>query len=170
MQFQLGVTLRRVANQQQGEKKFDTMINKSIGHLKKATELKAQDATAFNNLGLSLFEAKKYEEAIECYTKAIVFESQEVKENRGSEDSLSYYYKNKGLAHYHRQAEGDYDQAKQDYDMSIEKNPDNADNYFNLGNVNLTEGEFTEAHKNFDIAIDKERLNAKYYHAKGLAF
>ena len=60
--------------------------------------------------------------------------------------------------------------AKQDYDFSIEKNPDNADNYFNRGNVYLVEGDFERAHMDFDTSIEKERLNAKYYHAKGLAF
>ena len=62
------------------------------------------------------------------------------------------------------------DQARADYDLAIDKNPENADNYFNRGNVHLSEGEFDNAHMDFDTAIDKERLNAKYYHAKGLAF
>ena len=60
--------------------------------------------------------------------------------------------------------------ALKDYKQAIDKNPDNADNYFNRGNVHLTKQEFTQAHKDFDIAIDKEEFNAKFYHAKGLAF
>ena len=60
--------------------------------------------------------------------------------------------------------------ALKDYKQAIDKNPENADNYFNRGNVHLTKQEFTQAHKDFDIAIDKEEFNAKFYHAKGLAF
>ena len=60
--------------------------------------------------------------------------------------------------------------ALRDYKQAIDKNPDNADNYFNRGNVHLTKKEFDEAHKDFDTAIAKEELNAKFYHAKGLAF
>ena len=74
MRFQLGVTLRRVANQQQDEAEFKAMMAKSIEELKKATEIQPQEATAFNNLGLSLFEAGRLEDAIECYGKAIAFE------------------------------------------------------------------------------------------------
>ena len=171
MRFQLGVTLRRVANQQIDTKQFDALISKSIDELKKATEIQAQDPSALNNLGLSLFEANKLDEAIECYTKAIQFEEAEMKENRASNpENLSYFYKNRGLAYFHRQDEDDMVAALKDYKLAIGKNPDNADNYFNKGNVHLTKKEFSEAHKDFDTAIEKEELNAKFYHAKGLAF
>ena len=57
-----------------------------------------------------------------------------------------------------------------DYDKAIELNENNADNYFNRGNVYLNLGEFDEAHRDFDRAIDLENTNAKLYHAKGLTF
>ena len=74
MRFQLGVTLRRVANQQQNETNFKEMMDKSIDHLKKATDIQPQEPTALNNLGLSLFERGRLDDAIECYSKAISFE------------------------------------------------------------------------------------------------
>jgi len=145
-------------------------MQQSVVELKKATDIMPQEASAHNNLGLSLFENGDYHDAIDCYAKAIQLESQDGKDR--NEENLSYYHKNRGLAFYHRNNVelGDIEMAKSDYDISIEKNPDNADNYFNRGNVNLTEGYFDRAHLDFDIAIDKDRMNAKYYHAKGLAF
>ena len=49
------------------------------------------------------FKADKLDEAIECYTKAISFEETEMKENRAANpENLSYFYKNRGLAYFHR--------------------------------------------------------------------
>ena len=61
-------------------------------------------------------------------------------------------------------------EAKRDYDDAIKLNQDNADNYFNRGNVYLNQSDFKKAHKDFDRAISLENNNAKFHHAKGLAF
>ena len=62
--------------------------------------------------------------------------------------------------------------AEKEFLSAIHLNPNNADNYFNLGNVHLSREEpnFVEAHQNFDEAIRLEKGNAKLYHAKGLAY
>ena len=51
-----------------------------------------------------------------------------------SEENLSFYHKNLGLALYHQ---GDMENALGQYELAIGKNAMNADNYFNRGNVKL---------------------------------
>ena len=102
MLFQLGITLRRVANHgttTQIEK--DAKIEESIDKLRKATELAPNEASAHNNLGLSYFENETFDLALESYTQAISKETTEVRENNGSKENLSFYHKNRGLAYYH---------------------------------------------------------------------
>lgn len=60
--------------------------------------------------------------------------------------------------------------AEECYNKAIELNPDNAENYFNRGNVKLNNAQYDEAHDDFDRAIALDPENAKLYHAKGLAF
>ena len=168
MLFQLGITLRRVANHgTTSQEEKDARITESIDKLKRAADLQPSEASAWNNLGLSYFEAEDFQAANDSYTTAINKENAEVRENHGSEENLSFYYKNRGLAYYHQ---GEMAEAKRDYDDAIRLNPHNADNYFNRGNVFLNQSEFDEAHADFDRAIDLENENAKLYHAKGLAF
>lgn len=65
MLFQLGITLRRVANHgatTQEEK--DSRIEESIEKLRKACELQPNEASAHNNLGLSYFENEEFENAL----------------------------------------------------------------------------------------------------------
>lgn len=85
-------------------------------------------AAVFNNLGLSYFENDQFGDAVNQYTQAIN------KEDPGRKQELSFYYKNRGLAQYHL---GVMDSALDNYEHAIRYNPDNADNYFNRGNVYL---------------------------------
>ena len=85
-------------------------------------------AAVFNNLGLSYFENDQFGDAVNQYTQAIN------KEDPGRKQELSFYYKNRGLAQYHL---GDMTNALENYKQAILLNPDNADNYFNRGNVYL---------------------------------
>ena len=62
------------------------------------------------------------------------------------------------------------DRALIEYQEAIVNNPNNADNYFNRGNVRLNEENFLAAHEDFEMAIQLEDRNAKFYHAKGLAY
>ena len=80
---------------------------------------------------------------------------------------MSFYHKNLGLAYYHLEQ---YEEAMTMYDRAIGYNGENADNYFNRGNVSLNQNLFEEALEDFDRAIARDEKNAKFYHAKGLAF
>ena len=147
-------------------------LGKSIEELKAATGLPTASPTdlaaVFNNLGLSYFENDMFSEAVNQYTQAIN------KEDQGRKQELSFYYKNRGLAQYHL---GVMDSALDNYQQAINYNPDNADNYFNRGNVYLYQAgqqkeyeKYNKAHEDFDTAITLDPNNAKLYHAKGLAY
>lgn len=126
------------------------------------------EPTYKNNLGLSLFERKHYDDAIVAYNEAIALETAKINLEPGrSRENLSFYHKNLGLALYHME---DLDEALKQYNLAIDENPNSADNYFNLGNVKLNQGRFDEAHEAFENAIQREDRNAKFYHAKGLAY
>ena len=106
------------------------------------------------------------------FARAIEMQTAIYEKEKNSEEhkeNLSFYHKNKGLALYHQ---GDMDGAEKQFQDAINLNPQNADNYFNLGNVHLSleEPNFNEAHENFDESIKLDKGNAKMYHAKGLAF
>ena len=69
------------------------------------------------------------------------------------------------------------DSALDNYKHAISYNPDNADNYFNRGNVYLYQAGqlkeyemYKEAHEDFNTAISLDPNNAKLYHAKGLVY
>ena len=80
---------------------------------------------------------------------------------------MSFYHKNLGLAYYHLEQ---YEEAMTMYDRAIGYNGDNADNYFNRGNVYQQQKNFEAAHQDFETAINLENRNAKYYHGKGLCY
>jgi tetratricopeptide (TPR) repeat protein len=142
--FNKGVCLRRLGK-----------LDESIEDLKQAVLLQGDKASAHNNLGLSYFEKEEFEEAISEFTKAIGIEQH------------PFHFNNRGLANYHM---GRLDEAKQDYDDAIKRNPDDSLVFFNRGNVYLNKGDFDLAHVDFDTAIAKEPKNPKFWHAKGLAY
>ena len=129
--------------------------------------MRGDEASAWNNLGLSYFENEQFDEALSAYGTAIQKETTAVDEKNVNPEHLSFYFKNRGLAYYHL---GEMVEAKHDYDEAIKLNQENADNYFNRGNVYLNQSDFKKAHKDFDKAINLENNNAKFHHAKGLAF
>ena len=109
--FNLGICYRRKGQ-----------INTSIDNLKSAVAMKGDKAAAHNNLALSLFENKQYEEALIHYSKAISFEP------------TSVHFNNRGLTNYYFE---NYQDAKDDFDKAIEKDQTDPTIYFNRGNVYL---------------------------------
>ena len=81
------------------------------------------------------------------------------------------HYNNRGLAYYHIVK---LEEAKKDFDMAIEKDPNDPTIYFNRGNVYLNWDQphqlFDLAHKDYQTAIDIAPNNAKLWHSKGLAY
>ena len=60
------------------------------------------EPTYHNNLGLSYFEAMRFEEALSSYEEAIRLETEKCNTDHDrSHENLSFYHKNLGLALYH---------------------------------------------------------------------
>ena len=79
-----------------------------------------------------------------AYEQAIKLETDKQKSEKAREyANLSFYHKNLGLAYYHQ---GNMEEAMNQYKTAIDYNEENADNYFNLGNVYLNQSQFDEAH------------------------
>lgn len=142
--FNKGVCLRKLGR-----------LDDSIEDLKQAVQLQGDSASAHNNLGLSYFEKEDYEEALSEFTKAIAIEQH------------PFHFNNRGLANYHLNR---IDEAKNDYDDAIKRNPDDSLAFFNRGNVYLNKNDFEQAHADYDTAISKEPKNPKYWHSKGIAY
>lgn len=160
-------------------------FTQSIQDLKKAVELKPEEPSAHNNLGMSYFKAEEFEDAINEYTKAI----QNIKaEHKNYEydpvikNSIAVFCNNRGLAYYNKER---YDEAKQDFNEAIAENPNDAIYYFNRGNncydlallkrneegqEEMAQRYYEEAHQDYDRAIDLQPNDSRFYHSKGLAF
>ena len=120
--------------------------------------MSVEKPAAYNNLGLSYFEQEDYEQAIENYNKAILI------------DPSATHLNNRGLARYQND---DIEDAKYDFNQAIQQDPNDANIYFNRGNVYLNwkpEPEFKLAHDDYDRAIEMQPNNAKILHQKGLAY
>jgi tetratricopeptide (TPR) repeat protein len=63
--------------------------------------MRNDEASAFNNLGLSYFENEQFDEALNAYSTAIQKETTAVDEKNVNPEHLSFYLKNRGLAYYH---------------------------------------------------------------------
>lgn len=78
-------------------------LDKSIDDLKKAVDMKPDNPNAHNNLGLSYFENKEFDEALTEYTKAIqhsnIDKNTALDEKKKAETAL--HYNNRGLAYLH---------------------------------------------------------------------
>jgi tetratricopeptide (TPR) repeat protein len=121
--FNLGITLRRLGR-----------IEDSIDELKKACDLQPNKAASLNNLGLSQFEQAQWSDATESYNKAIHLETQKNDENSTTTKNLAFYYNNRGLVFYHTMC---HDEALRDFEEAIRIDPENAETYYNRGNVYL---------------------------------
>jgi tetratricopeptide (TPR) repeat protein len=109
--FNRGICRRRVGD-----------LVKSIEDFKEAIKLKSDRSSAHNNLALSYFENSDFEEALTHYGKAIGYEPS------------SIHYNNRGLAFYNLDR---LEEAKQDFDIALEKDPNDPSIYLNRGNVYL---------------------------------
>ena len=97
--------------------------------------------------GNALSDLGKFQEAIECYDKAIEI---------NPDDAEAYY--NKGNTLYNL---GEYQQAIECYDKAIEINPDGVEAYNNKGNTLYKLGEYQQAIECYNKAIKLDKNVAK---------
>lgn len=122
------------------KRNFDDVIEGS----KKLLETNSKNIAAFNNIGYALLQQKKYQEAIDQFTKAI--------------DIDPYWdcpYNNRG---YCKLQLGDLDNAFLDLYASFEMNPDNSFSWRNLGAYYLRTNDFEKALHHFEEA---EKIDPK---------
>jgi tetratricopeptide (TPR) repeat protein len=120
--YNKGICLRKVGN-----------LDRSVEELKKAVELKPDNPNAHNNLGLSLFERKDFEDALTEYSKAIgCTKIDQGDPNAKQRKDASLHFNNRGLAYYHT---GKLTMALSDMNTAIDLNPAEPIYYFNRGNV-----------------------------------
>jgi tetratricopeptide (TPR) repeat protein len=98
--------------------KFD----ESIKDLRKATELRPNEGSTHNNLGLSFFEKGMFSEALAEFTKSI-----NCKETAN-------HFNNRGLVYFKLDL---MDEALKDFDDALERDDQDAMFHFNRGNVYL---------------------------------
>jgi len=106
--------------------------------------------------GNTLFDAGKYDEALQAYTEA------DVNSNAG-DPRLPKLYNNMGNTLYHQ---GKYDQAAAMYQKALEASQDSrfkADVQYNAGNVWLKQHDYPKALEAYKKALE---LNPKHAQAK----
>ena len=115
--YNKGICLRKVGK-----------VAESIEELKRAVELKPDNASAHNNLGLSYFEEGQFEEAISEYGLAISYTRVEDERDVKKRKEAALHFNNRGLAFYRTKKLG---AALEDLNQAIEFNPDEPIYYFN---------------------------------------
>jgi tetratricopeptide (TPR) repeat protein len=170
----LGIAYRN--NKESKPEKTIENIEKSIEAFKKAQTACsgiAKAATA-NNLGLSLFDNKEFEEAQNEFERAITYEKESL-EGKDDMEDIAFYYNNSGLCWYHLARTKSEDSAILEnaigqYNQAILADKRKAIHYHNRGNVYLNLHQYDLAIKDQKKALSIDNLNPRYYHAIGLTF
>ena len=115
----------------------------------------SNDVWGWRNKGGALYSLGKYDEAIECYDKAIKIDPDN-----------SVVWNNKGLA---LNSLGKYDEAIECYDKAIKIDPDDADLWNNKGLALNSLGNVIAAITSYDKAIKIDPDDADLWNNKGLA-
>ncbi|EEQ97725.1 tetratricopeptide repeat protein, tpr, putative [Perkinsus marinus ATCC 50983] len=137
-------------------------VNGSVEDLKKAVELNEADTDAHDHLGLSLFLARDYNEALAAFTKAVSGCSTLEEGMRNAR-----YLNHRGLVRHHL---GEYEKAIEDFIMSLELNPHDHNTCFNRGNTYCCLGEYDKALADYATAMEIDPKNAEYSHYEGLVY
>ena len=142
------------------------------------------------NQGAEFLDQKKWDEAIEAFTRAIELKPDFVKayNNRGFaytekgeydraiedlnkaielDPSDAYAYTNRGVAYSKK---GEHDRALEDYNKAIELDPNDANAYSNRGNAYSEKGEYDRAIEDHNKAIEFKPDDAEIYSNRGVAY
>jgi tetratricopeptide (TPR) repeat protein len=121
-----------------------------------SAESNPNNADFYYHRGRAYFERGLYNEAIECFTKAIELKPDE-----------AYFYGWRGIAYYEK---GDYDKAIECFTEAIELEPDEADFYYWRGRSYYEKKRYDEAIEDFTEAIRLEPNEAGFYWWRGRAY
>ena len=130
-------------------------LERAIEDFKKAIDAKSDRAAAYNNLGLSHFQANELEDALQNYQKAIQLEP-----------NNAAHYNNRGLAYFQYEK---LEEAETDFNFAHEKDPTDPTILFNRGNVYLNWDDpsqrFEEAHRDYASALELAPNHVKILHS-----
>ena len=108
-------------------------------------------------LGQQRFKAKRYNEAIACFSSVIDAE-------KISDKNKAAAYGWRGIV---RSAKGEYEDAVVDFDKAIELNRNDPSLWFNRSTAFVAQGLFDKAHKSVTKAISLDQKNYSYYYSRG---
>lgn len=114
------------------------MYDEAISLLSQVINKNPSNETALMLRAAALKEISLFEQAIEDYTALIALNPQAI------------YYNRRGLIYEELE---NWQAAKKDYTLSLEKNPTWAVSYNNRGYVNMKMGKYDEAKKDFELAL-----------------
>jgi tetratricopeptide (TPR) repeat protein len=116
---------------------------------RKVLETEPENSDAYNMLGLLLYQSKKFNEAIDMIIKALtIFEK-------------PYYYECLGMIYLDIR---EYEVAKNTFEIACEKNPQNAENWFNLANCYKGLNELEKSEQLYKKAISiNPKLSIAYF-------
>ena len=137
------------------EKEKEELLKEIEDYTKKIEE-DPNNASYYNNRGITFNNLKKYKEAIEDYSEAIKLNP-----------NYSLAYNNRGVSFYNLK---DYNKAIEDYNMAIKLNPNYPLTYNNRGNTFFYKKEYENAIKDYSKAIKLKPEEASYYNNRGNAF
>ena len=123
-------------------------LDQAIHHGTQATTLNPNDADSFYNLGLALFDAQRFEDAVAAYQRAVA-----VNPNYG------LAYNNLGAAY---EQLDDMDAACDAYEKAVDIDPQHHEAQHNLGAIENQRGRLAEARTRYHAAI---AANPHFIHA-----
>jgi len=122
----------------------------ALENYEKAVLLNNKDPMLFNNLGLTLYNQKKYEDAIVNFNKAITILPE-----------FSQFYNNRGNAYYYLKK---YEKALADYDTAFKKWDKNTDALINKADLETELGQADSALVHYRKCIETDPdLDIPYY-------
>ena len=108
-------------------------------------------AKSLKEKGNQLVQERKYQEALECYTKAIEIDSKD-----------PILYSNRSLMYYNLK---DYDNAIQDADVAISLKPNHSKAYLRKGNALEAKKQYYEALNTYSAGLQNDENNTQLLEA-----
>lgn len=131
-------------------------FERAYENFNKSKSLNDKDPMLFNNLGLTLYNQKKYEESIINFDKAISIVP-----------DFSQYYNNRGNAYYYLK---DFTNALSDYNTAFKKWNKNTDALINKADLQFEMGQADSALKNYNLCIEIDSNSALPFFKIGLFY
>jgi predicted O-linked N-acetylglucosamine transferase (SPINDLY family) len=132
----------------------NNLLTEGIIWLRKSLEVKPDQPTILLNLGVALSQVKQFSDALDCFSKAIKFETN---------NALAYY--SQGLMYRHL---NQYDNALNSYKNALKINPSYADALNGIGRIYHIKKEYYHAINYYDQAINSQPNYAEVFYNKAM--